>query len=175
MHTFGDQRVLARAGQCAVDLADQLHVVEEGVEGVEVGEADHVRGAAPCSLERETAACERRTVCKQTNSCPFIFKPIGGHISCLILTNTDIRTDKIRGGGVEGNDKGQVTETRFSSTNGVSMWCLMVAMMSLKSMAEMAPLLPLSFWAKAWRACSSCSSYTTTAQTHASVGIPVCC
>lgn len=34
--TFGHQRVLSRAGQCAVDLADQLHVVQEGVESVEV-------------------------------------------------------------------------------------------------------------------------------------------
>ena len=51
-----------------------------------------------------------------------------------------------------------LTDTRFSSTKGVSMWCRMVAMMSLKSMAEMTPLLPMSFWANAWRACSSCSS-----------------
>lgn len=34
--TFGDKSVLSRAGQCAVDLADQLHVVQEGVESVEV-------------------------------------------------------------------------------------------------------------------------------------------
>lgn len=34
--TFGDESVLSRAGQCAVDLADQLHVVQEGVESVEV-------------------------------------------------------------------------------------------------------------------------------------------
>lgn len=51
------------------------------------------------------------------------------------------------------------TETRFSSTNGVSMWCLMVDMMSLKSMAEMTPFFSLSFWANAWRACSSCNSW----------------
>ena len=30
------------AGEGAVNLADQLHVVKEGVEGVEVGEAHHV-------------------------------------------------------------------------------------------------------------------------------------
>lgn len=52
-----------------------------------------------------------------------------------------------------------LTETRFSSTNGVSTWCLMVAIISLKSMAEMTPFFPLSFWANAWRACSNCSSY----------------
>lgn len=51
--TFGDERVSVRAGEGAVNLAHQLHVVEEGVEGVEVGEADHVGGAASCSLEEE--------------------------------------------------------------------------------------------------------------------------
>lgn len=51
--TFGHERVLPRACQCAVDLTDQLHVVQEGVEGVEVREADHVRGAATCSLVEE--------------------------------------------------------------------------------------------------------------------------
>lgn len=34
--TFGDERVPVGAGKHAVNLADQLHVVEEGVEGVEV-------------------------------------------------------------------------------------------------------------------------------------------
>lgn len=48
--TFGDQRVSVRAGDGAVNLADQLHVVEQGVEGVEVREAHHVGGAASCSL-----------------------------------------------------------------------------------------------------------------------------
>lgn len=52
-----------------------------------------------------------------------------------------------------------LTETRFSSTKGVSMWCLMVDIMSLKSRAEMTPFFPLSFWANAWRACSNCSSW----------------
>lgn len=56
----------------------------------------------------------------------------------------------------------KLTETRFSSTNGVSMWCLMVAMMSLKSKAAMVPLLFLSFCANAWRACSNCSSCSNT-------------
>ena len=51
--TFGNERVSVRAGEGAVDLADQLHVVEEGVEGVEVGEAHHVGGAASCSLEKQ--------------------------------------------------------------------------------------------------------------------------
>lgn len=55
--------------------------------------------------------------------------------------------------------KKRLTETRFSSTKGVSMWCLMVDMMSLKSMAEMTPFFSLSFWANACRACSSCSSW----------------
>lgn len=44
------------AGEGAVYLADQFHVVEEGVEGVEVGEAHHVGGAASCSLEKD-AVC----------------------------------------------------------------------------------------------------------------------
>lgn len=53
MHTFGHQRVLPRAGHGAVDLSDQLHVVQKGVEGVKVGEADHVGGAASCSLAKD--------------------------------------------------------------------------------------------------------------------------
>lgn len=48
--TFGDQRVSVRAGHGAVNLADQLHVVEQGVEGVEVREAHHVGGAASGGL-----------------------------------------------------------------------------------------------------------------------------
>lgn len=56
--TFGDERVPGGAGQGAVDLADQLHVVEEGVEGVEVGEAHHVGGAASRRLQnRGNKAC----------------------------------------------------------------------------------------------------------------------
>lgn len=51
--TFGDQSVSVRAGDGAVNLADQLHVVEQGVEGVEVREAHHVGGAASCSLRGE--------------------------------------------------------------------------------------------------------------------------
>jgi len=42
------------ASEGAVNLADQLHVVEEGVEGIEVGEAHHVGGVASCSLEKDT-------------------------------------------------------------------------------------------------------------------------
>lgn len=34
--TFGNECVPVRAGEGAVNLADQLHVVEEGVEGIEV-------------------------------------------------------------------------------------------------------------------------------------------
>lgn len=49
--TFGDQRVSVRARHRAVNLADQLHVVEQGVEGVEVGEAHHVGGAASGGLK----------------------------------------------------------------------------------------------------------------------------
>lgn len=51
--TFGNKRVSRCADQGAVDLADQLHVVEEGVEGIEVGEAHHVGGTASCSLEKD--------------------------------------------------------------------------------------------------------------------------
>lgn len=49
--TFSHERVFAAAGERAVDFADEFHVVEERVEGVEVGEADHVRGAATGCLE----------------------------------------------------------------------------------------------------------------------------
>lgn len=52
--TFGDECVSIRAGQGAVHLADQLHVVEEGIEGIEVREAHQVGGAAPSSLEEES-------------------------------------------------------------------------------------------------------------------------
>lgn len=52
--TFGDESVFARASEGAVDLADQLHVVEEGIEGIEVGEAHHVGGAASCSLRGDS-------------------------------------------------------------------------------------------------------------------------
>lgn len=53
--TFGNQRVSVRAGEGAVNLADHLHVVEEGVEGVEVGEAHHVGGAASGRLQTEAS------------------------------------------------------------------------------------------------------------------------
>lgn len=65
--------------------------------------------------------------------------------------------------------KAALTETRFSSTNGVSMWCLIVAIMSLKSRAEMTPFFPLSFWANAWRACSSCNSWDTQHDTRSKI------
>ena len=51
--TFGHKCVFVSAGEGAVNLADQLHVVEEGVEGIEVGEAHHVGGTASCSLEKD--------------------------------------------------------------------------------------------------------------------------
>ena len=53
MRTFGHECVFSRAGQRAIDLADQLHVVQQGVKCVEVREANHVGGAATCSLEEE--------------------------------------------------------------------------------------------------------------------------
>lgn len=64
--TFSHERVLPRASQCAVDLAYQLHVVQEGVEGIEVREADHVRGAAACSLaeERQRISSTKSTIKK---------------------------------------------------------------------------------------------------------------
>lgn len=52
-----------------------------------------------------------------------------------------------------------LTETKFSSTKGVSMWDRMVTMMSLKSRPEIRPLLLLSLRAKACLACSNCSSW----------------
>lgn len=51
-----------------------------------------------------------------------------------------------------------LTETKFSSTKGVSMWDRMVTMTSLKSRPEITPLLLLSLSAKACLACSNCSS-----------------
>lgn len=53
--TFRDESFFVRAGEGAVNLADQLHAVEEGVEGSEVGEAHHVGGAASCSLNKQSA------------------------------------------------------------------------------------------------------------------------
>lgn len=58
--TFGDQRVSVRAGHGAVNLADQLHVVEQGVEGVEVREAHHVRGAASSGLRGRFLSTENK-------------------------------------------------------------------------------------------------------------------
>lgn len=54
--TFGDERVPVGAGEHAVNLAHQLHVVEEGVEGVEVREAHHVGGAASGGLENNATS-----------------------------------------------------------------------------------------------------------------------
>lgn len=50
VHTFSDERILARPSESAVDFTDQFHVVQERVESIEVGEAHHVRGAATCCL-----------------------------------------------------------------------------------------------------------------------------
>lgn len=58
--TFGDQRVSVRAGHGAVNLADQLHVVEQSVEGVEVGEAHHVGGAASGGLRGRDLSAENK-------------------------------------------------------------------------------------------------------------------
>lgn len=52
--TFSDKCVPVSPSQGAVDLADNLHVVEESVEGIEVGEAHHVGGAPSCSLQEDT-------------------------------------------------------------------------------------------------------------------------
>lgn len=51
--TFGNFNISAVARQGAVDLSDQLHVVEQWVEAVEVWEADLMRCAAPRNLEEE--------------------------------------------------------------------------------------------------------------------------
>lgn len=51
--TFGDESVFVRARHRAVNLADQLHVVEESIEGIEVGEAHHVGGAPSRSLQQD--------------------------------------------------------------------------------------------------------------------------
>lgn len=48
--TFSDESILASSSESAVDFTDQFHVVQERVEGIEVGEAHHVRGATPCCL-----------------------------------------------------------------------------------------------------------------------------
>lgn len=50
MCTFGDFYVSAVASQGAVDLSDQLHVVEQRVEAIEVGEADLMGCAATRGL-----------------------------------------------------------------------------------------------------------------------------
>lgn len=52
MFTFGNKCVSVCAGDGAVNLAHQLHIVEEGVEGIEVGEAHHVGGTPSCSLDK---------------------------------------------------------------------------------------------------------------------------
>lgn len=74
--TFGDQRVSVRAGDGAVNLADQLHVVEQGVEGVEVGEAHHVGGAASCSLrgDPKMSLFKHRQKRTEVTNCARIYK-----------------------------------------------------------------------------------------------------
>lgn len=51
--TFGDFHVSAVASHCAVDLSDQLHVVEKRIEAIEVREADLVRSAATSNLGKD--------------------------------------------------------------------------------------------------------------------------
>jgi len=51
--TFGDLYISTVTSQGAVDLSNQLHVVEQRVEAVEVGEADLMRCAAPCNLGKK--------------------------------------------------------------------------------------------------------------------------
>lgn len=62
------------AGNGAVDLADQLHVVEEGVEGVEVGEAHHVGDAASCSLQDHPKMLSGQPCHNVLITCLFSFK-----------------------------------------------------------------------------------------------------
>lgn len=70
--TFGNERVSVCAGEGAVNLTDQLHVVEEGVEGIEVGEAHQVGGAASCSLEKQSKSVIPFT---KIGSCYVSFSP----------------------------------------------------------------------------------------------------
>lgn len=51
--TFGDFHVSAVASQGAVDLSDQLHVVEKRIKAIEVREADLVRSAATSNLGKD--------------------------------------------------------------------------------------------------------------------------
>ena len=51
--TFGDFHIPAVASQGAVDLSDQLHVVEKRIEAIEVREADLVRSAATSNLGKD--------------------------------------------------------------------------------------------------------------------------
>lgn len=51
--TFSDFHISAVASQSAVDLSNQLHIVEQRVEAVEVGEADLMRRATPCNLGKK--------------------------------------------------------------------------------------------------------------------------
>lgn len=89
---------------------------------------------------------------------PAVEPEVERNCNWMHLYNQKHRSQHLKGSTLQN----VLTETRFSSTNGVSMWCLMVAMMSLKSRAVMVPLLLLSFCTKAWRACSDCSSCTNT-------------
>lgn len=50
--TFGDFQISAVASKSAVDLPDQLHVVEKGVESIEVWKADLVRCATTRNLSK---------------------------------------------------------------------------------------------------------------------------
>lgn len=49
--TFGNEGVLARAGYCAVDFPNDLHIVEERVESIKEREANHVSSASSHDLQ----------------------------------------------------------------------------------------------------------------------------
>lgn len=57
--TFSDLHISTVACQGSVDLSNQLHVVEQRVEAIKIGEADLMRCAASCNLskERESGDC----------------------------------------------------------------------------------------------------------------------
>lgn len=104
-----------------------------------------------------------------------------------------VKLQQMRGRHAEGCNPGQwfqkseeiqswshcflLTETKFSSTKGVSMWDRMVTIMSLKSRPEIRPLLLLSLRAKACLACSNCSSWREKSETgpQADGSIPQMC
>lgn len=113
--TFCNKSVFVCASKGAVNLADQLHVAEEGVEGVEVGEAHHVGGAASCSLQKDPKSVIPSVRYNYTshnvlNHSMSLKRKSNDRLLCFFF--------------LKKCNKGlflQLTETRFSSTNGVSM------------------------------------------------------